>query len=68
MRLQDMKKHGSVAFWKVVESGGVKFWSDMSWNVGGKKLWNFISQYNPEILTAPSKKVYEDCVKGKKCG
>jgi len=60
------KKHGSVAFWKVVESGGVKFWSDMSWNPGGKKLWNFISKYNPEILTAPSKKVYEDCVKGKR--
>ena len=33
------KKHGSDAFWKVVESGGLKFWSDMSWNPGGKKLW-----------------------------
>ena len=59
------KKHGSDAFWKVVESGGLKFWSDMSWNPGGKKLWSYISQYDPEILTAPSKKVYEDCVKGR---
>lgn len=60
------KKHGSEAFWKVVESGGLKFWSDMSWNPGGKQLWNYISQYNPQILTAPSKRVYADCVKGKK--
>ena len=45
------KKHGSDAFWKVVESGGLKFWSDMSWNPG-KKLWSYISQYDPEILTA----------------
>ena len=27
------KKHGSEAFWKVVEMGGLKFWSDMSWNM-----------------------------------
>jgi len=60
------KKYGSTAFWNVVASGGLKFWSDMSWNPGGKKLWSFISKYNPEILTAPSKKVYNDCVKGKK--
>ncbi len=60
------KKYGSEAFWKVVADGGLKFWSNMSWNPGGKKLWTFISQYNTEILTAPSKRVYEDCVKGKK--
>ena len=60
------KKHGSEAFWKVVEMGGLKFWSDMSWNPGGKQLWNYISQYEPQILTAPSKRVYADCVKGKK--
>lgn len=60
------KKNGSDAFWNVVKTGGLKFWSDMSWNPGGKKLWKFISKYNPEILTAPSKKVYSDCVKGKK--
>ena len=60
------KKYGSDAFWDVVASGGLKFWSEMSWNPGGKKLWSFIKKYNPEILTAPSKKVYDDCVKGKK--
>ena len=37
------KKHGSVAFWKVVESGGVKFWSDMSWNMWKKVMEFYIS-------------------------
>ena len=60
------KKHGTEAFWKVVEYGGVKFWSNMSWNPGGKKLWSYISKYDVDILTAPSKRVYENCVKGKK--
>jgi 5'(3')-deoxyribonucleotidase len=60
------KAHGSEAFWDVVKGGGLKFWSDMTWNPGGKKLWKYISQYDPQILTAPSKRVYEDCVKGKK--
>ena len=60
------KKYGSEAFWKVVQSGGLKFWSDMSWNPGGKRLWGYISRYNSQILTAPSKRVYSDCVKGKK--
>lgn len=60
------KAHGTEAFWKVVESGGLKFWSEMSWNVGGKKLWKYISNYDTEILSAPSKRVLETCIKGKK--
>lgn len=60
------KKHGSEAFWKVVEDGGLKFWSDMSWMTGGKKLWNFISKYDAEILSAPSKRVLQTCMKGKR--
>ena len=60
------KRHGSEAFWKVVEDGGLSFWSDMSWNVGGKKLWSYIAQYNAEILSAPSKRVLETCIKGKR--
>ena len=26
------KIHGTEAFWGVVEQGGLKFWSEMSWN------------------------------------
>ena len=60
------KLHGSEAFWKVVEDGGLEFWSDMSWNPGGKKLWRYISRHDVEILSAPSKRVLQTCIKGKK--
>jgi len=60
------KQHGSEAFWKVVEQGGVKFWSDMNWHPGGKKLWSYISNFDTEILSAPSKRVLQDCIKGKR--
>ena len=59
--------HGSEAFWKVVEDGGLKFWSEMSWNVGGKKLWKYISQYDTEILNVKWR-VLETCIRGKNVG
>ena len=60
------KKHGSEEFWKLVASGGVKFWSDMSWHTGGKKLWSYLKRREVKILSAPSKRVVQDCIKGKK--
>ena len=30
-----------------------EFWETLPWMIGGEKLWNFISQFNPYILTAP---------------
>ena len=29
------------------------FWENLPWMPGGKELWDFISQFNPYILTAP---------------
>lgn len=40
--------------WKHVEKNGVKFWSEMPWMEDGKKFWNFISKYNPTILSSPT--------------
>jgi len=30
-----------------------EFWENLPWMPGGEELWNFISQFNPYILTAP---------------
>lgn len=40
-----------------------KFWSNLFWKQDGKKLWNYIKQYNPIILSAP---VDKECEEGKK--
>jgi hypothetical protein len=49
-------KYGTAAFWELVDNKvGLKFWSEMPWTPGGKKLWDFIKPYNPKLLTSPSK-------------
>ena len=42
-------------FWEPISKAGVKFWSEMHWNPDGKELWDYISKYEPKILSAPSR-------------
>jgi len=42
-------------FWQPINDGGVEFWSEMAWMKDGKELWEYVKQYNPTILTAPSR-------------
>ena len=43
------------SFWDPINKAGKEFWSNLKWMKDGKKLWNFVSQFNPKILSAPSK-------------
>lgn len=50
------KSKGQAAFWNLIDvEVGVKFWAGMDWMPQGQKLWNFISPYNPDLLTSPSR-------------
>jgi hypothetical protein len=42
-------------FWNPIDNAGYDFWINMQWTSDGKELWNFISKYNPIILSAPSR-------------
>ena len=35
--------------------GEFEYWSRLDWMPDGKELWNYIKQYNPYVLTAPSR-------------
>lgn len=49
-------KYGIAGFWNLIDvEVGIKFWAKMPWMPEGEKLWNFISPYNPDLLTSPSK-------------
>ena len=48
-------RNGKDAFWALVAEGGVGYWVGMPWMPNGKQLWEYISKYNPIILSAPSK-------------
>jgi predicted kinase len=42
-------------FWSAITKAGAKFWADLNWMPDGKQLWDHIKQYNPTLLTAPSR-------------
>ena len=48
--------HDDPEFWKPIDNAGIKFWENLDWKKDGRKLWNYIEKYNPEILSSPSKK------------
>lgn len=49
-------KYGTEKFWNLIdEENGVKFWVGIPWMKDGKELWDYISKYNPSLLSAPSK-------------
>jgi 5'(3')-deoxyribonucleotidase len=44
--------NGKNAFWDIIESWGEDFWETLPWMPDGKELWNYVSKYNPIILSA----------------
>ena len=50
------KKYGAEQFWHLIDTKiGVRFWVGMDWMPEGKKLWDFIKPYKPDLLTSPSR-------------
>lgn len=45
------------SFWQPIRKAGLPFWEDMPWTKDGKILWEYISKYNPSILSAPSQEI-----------
>ena len=41
-------------FWEPIHKAGAAFWIKLKWMPDGKELWNYVEQYNPIILSAPS--------------
>jgi len=52
---QYTNKYGTDKFWSIIDSEGVKFWVGIKWMSDGKELWDYIKQYNPTLLSAPSR-------------
>lgn len=42
-------------FWAPIQKAGASFWIKLQWMPDGKKLWEFIKPYNPQLLSAPSR-------------
>ena len=57
--LADIKKNSSTSssaarsYMYALVQDDEDWWAKLPWQPGGKKLWAYITQFNPEILTAP---------------
>ena len=52
------QKFGKDKFWELIDGTGVRFWVGMDWMSDGKQLWNYIKEYNPTLLSSPSRSNY----------
>ena len=49
-------KYGKEKFWDLIDKEtGVRFWVGMPWMSDGKQLWDYIKEYNPTLLSSPSR-------------
>jgi cytidyltransferase-like protein len=46
---------GDSDFWKPISDAGESFWTNLKWMQDGVQLWEYIKQYNPILLSAPSR-------------
>jgi hypothetical protein len=49
------KVYGRHTAWAEIGKAGLEHWEYMSWMPDGKELWNYLKEYNPTILSAPSR-------------
>jgi hypothetical protein len=57
-------KYDKKSFWKPIDEAKDNFWEALHWTNDGKRLWNYIKKFNPEILSSPSSS--KTSIKGKK--
>jgi hypothetical protein len=55
MSTKEADAKGPEFFWKPISDAGAAFWIRLKWMSDGNELWNYIKQYNPSLLSAPSK-------------
>jgi hypothetical protein len=49
------KKFGINKFWGLIDSKGVGFWVGMPYMSDGEQYWNYIKDYDVELLSSPSR-------------
>jgi hypothetical protein len=57
------KEHGKDSLWPLIDELGESFWENLQWMKDGRELWDYLKQYDPIILSSPSK--HPGCFTGK---
>lgn len=46
----------SEEFWTPINKSGKEFWENLEWMSDGKRLWTYLGEYYPIILSSPSRR------------
>jgi hypothetical protein len=49
------KKFGKDKFWELIDGKGVGYWVGMPYMSDGEQYWNYIKDYDVELLSSPSR-------------
>ena len=49
------KKFGKDKFWELIDGGGVGYWVGMPYMPDGERYWDYIKDYDVELLSSPSR-------------
>ena len=49
------KKFGKDKFWELIDGKGVGYWVGMPYMTDGEQYWNYIKDYDVELLSSPSR-------------
>jgi hypothetical protein len=55
MTTKEADAQGKEVFWEPIAKAGAGFWIKLKWMSDGQQLWDYVSPYNPILLSAPSK-------------
>lgn len=48
--------HSTDEFWTPINNAGKEFWENLEWMPDGQRLWNYLGEYYPILLSSPSRK------------
>jgi hypothetical protein len=49
------EKYGIEKMWEMVDEAGDSYWANLKWMKDGRELWDYLSQFDPIILSSPSR-------------
>ena len=49
------KRYGKDKFWELIDNEGVAYWVGMPWMEDAKQYWDYIKDFNVELLSSPSR-------------
>jgi hypothetical protein len=54
-KIENLRDKNEELIWRIINSEGEKFWSQMKWMHDGKELWNYVKDMDVRICSTPAR-------------